>query len=69
MSVLHINSSARLSHSNTRIIGQYLLDSLGQPVTSRDLAQEALPSISAEDLIAVYGSADGDRASLQAQLS
>jgi FMN-dependent NADH-azoreductase len=69
MTVLHINSSARLSHSNTRIIGQYLVDTLGEPVISRDLAQQPLPPISAQDLVAVHGSADSQRASLQAQFS
>jgi FMN-dependent NADH-azoreductase len=69
MTVLHINSSARLHHSNTRIIGQYLVAALGEPVVSRDLAQQALPPISAEDLIAVHGSSDSQRASLQAQLA
>jgi FMN-dependent NADH-azoreductase len=69
MTVLHINSSARLSHSNTRIIGQYLVDTLGEPVISRDLAQQPLPPISAQDLVAVHGSSDSQRASLQAQLS
>jgi FMN-dependent NADH-azoreductase len=69
MTVLHINSSARLSHSNTRIIGQYLVDTIGEPVISRDLAQQPLPPISAQDLVAVHGSSDSQRASLQAQLS
>jgi FMN-dependent NADH-azoreductase len=69
MTVLHINSSARLNHSNTRTIGQYLVDALGEPVVSRDLAQHALPPVSAEDLIAVHGSFDSERASLQAQLA
>jgi FMN-dependent NADH-azoreductase len=69
MTVLHINSSARLSHSNTRIIGQYLVDTLGEPVISRDLAQQPLPPISAQDLVAVHGSSDNQRASLQAQLT
>jgi FMN-dependent NADH-azoreductase len=69
MTVLHINSSARPDHSNTRIIGQYLVDALGEPVVSRDLAQQALPPISAEDLIAVHGSSDSQRASLQPQLT
>jgi len=69
MTVLHINSSARLRHSNTRIIGQYLVDALGQSVVSRDLAQQPLPPINAEDLVAVHGSSDSQRASLQAQLS
>ncbi|MGK0293407.1 MAG: FMN-dependent NADH-azoreductase [Porticoccaceae bacterium] len=69
MSVLHINSSARLNHSNTRIIGQYLVDALGEPVVSRDLAQQALPPINAEDLVDVHGSSDSQRASLHAQLT
>jgi FMN-dependent NADH-azoreductase len=69
MSVLHINSSARLGESNSRIIGQYLVDALGEPVVSRDLAQHPLPPISAEDLIAVHGSADSQRPSLLTQLA
>ena len=69
MTVLHINSSARLNHSNTRLIGQYLVDALGEPIVSRDLAQQALPPISAEDLIAVHGSSTSQRASLQPQLT
>ncbi len=69
MTVLHINSSAQLSHSNTRIIGQYLVDTLGEPVIGRDLAQQPLPPISAQDLVAVHGSSDSQRASLQEQLS
>ena len=68
MTVLHINSSARLSDSNTRIIGRYLVDALGEPVVNRDLAQQPLPPISAEDLIAVHGSSVSQRASLQTQL-
>ena len=59
----------RLNHSNTRIIGQYLVDTLAEPVVSRDLAQQPLPPISAEDLIAVHGSLDSERASLQTQLA
>lgn len=73
MTVLHINSSARLENSNTRIIGQYLVDALlegsEEQVVSRDLAQQPLPPISAEDLIAVQGSDQKPRASLQAQLA
>ena len=69
MSVLHINSSARLRNSNTRIIGQYLVDALAQPVVSRDLAQHPLPPINAEDLVDVHGSSDNQRPSLQAQLA
>lgn len=69
MTILHVNSSAQLRHSNTRIIGQYLVDALGDTVIERDLAQQPLPPISAQDLIAVYSSSDSQRASLQTQLS
>jgi FMN-dependent NADH-azoreductase len=69
MTILHINSSARLSQSNTRSIGQYLVDALAEPVVSRDLAQQALAPISAEDLVAVHGSFDDERASLHHQLA
>lgn len=69
MTVLHINSSARVSDSNSRIIGQYLVDELKQPIIGRDLAQQPLPPISAEDLVGVHGSSDSQRASLQTQLS
>jgi FMN-dependent NADH-azoreductase len=69
MSVLHINSSARLGESNSRIIGQYLVDALGESVVSRDLARHPLPPISAEDLVAVHGSADSRRPGLLAQLA
>lgn len=69
MSVLHINSSARLGESNSRIIGQYLVEALGEPVVNRDLAQHPLPPISSEDLVAVHGSADSQRPSLLTQLA
>ena len=69
MTVLHINSSARLKQSSTRIIGQYLVDALAEPVVSRDLAQQPLPPISAEDLVAVHGSLDSERTSLRTQLA
>ncbi|WP_076414066.1 FMN-dependent NADH-azoreductase [Shewanella sp. UCD-KL12] len=69
MTTLHINSSARLKDSNTRIVGQYLTDALAMPVIARDLAKQALPPISAQDLMDVHGSNDTQRASLQEQLS
>jgi FMN-dependent NADH-azoreductase len=69
MAILHINSSARLHDSNTRIIGEYLVDALGKHVVSRDLAQQPLPPISAEDLVGVQSSSDSSRSSLQAQLA
>lgn len=73
MTVLHINSSARLENSNTRIIGQYLVDALvegsGEDVVSRDFAQHPLPPISAKDLIGVQSSSDSQRASLKTHLA
>lgn len=69
MSVLHINSSARIENSNSRTISQYLVDALQLPVVSRDLAQQPLPPISAEDLVGVHGSVVSSRESLQAQLA
>ena len=69
MTVLHINSSAKMKHSSTRIIGQYLVNALGKPVVNRDLAQHALSPISAEDLIAVHGSFASESAGLQTQLA
>jgi FMN-dependent NADH-azoreductase len=69
MAVLHINSSARKVGSNTRILGQYLVEQLALPVVSRDLASRPLPPISAEDLIGVHGSSGENRAALQQQLA
>ena len=69
MTILHIDSSARLEGSNTRILSQYLVDALGDSSVSRDLARQPLPLISAEDLVAVHGSSDSQRASLQQQLA
>ena len=48
MSILHIDSSARLIGSNTRIIGQYLvntLNTLNTKVVHRDLAAHPLPRL------------------------
>ena len=69
MSVLQIHSSARFEGSNTRILSQYLVERLGQKVLSRDLAQNPLPQISAEDLMDVHRSMDSSRDSLQQQLA
>ena len=68
MSILHINSSARLTNSNSRIIGQYLVNALNTTTVHRDLAVNPLPAISAEDLMGVHGSSDAPRPSLQTQL-
>ena len=68
-SVLHIDSSARTSDSNTRILGHYLVEQLGRPVVNRDLAAQPLPAISAEDLVGVHGSSAEQRDSLTEQLA
>lgn len=69
MTVLHINSSVRMHDSNTRIIGGYLVNALDEQVIHRDLAQQPLPPISAQDLMAVHRSADSQQVSFQAQLA
>lgn len=69
MSILYINSSARTAGSNSRIIGDYLVDTLGEHVVRRDLGQEPLPAISGEDLIGVHGSQLATRESLKQQLT
>lgn len=69
MSILHIDSSARLTGSNTRIIGQYLVDVLNTTTVHRDLTVNPLPAISAQDLMGVHGSSDDERASLQTHLA
>jgi FMN-dependent NADH-azoreductase len=69
MNILHIDSSARLTGSNTRIIGQYLVNELNAKVVHRDLAVNPLPAISAEDLMGVHGSSDDKRDSLSAHLA
>jgi FMN-dependent NADH-azoreductase len=69
MSILHIDSSTRLTDSNTRIIGQYIVDTLNTNAIHRDLAVNPLPAISAQDLMGVHGSSDEQRPSLQTQLA
>ena len=72
MSILHIDSSARLIGSNTRIIGQYLvntLNTLNTKVVHRDLAAHPLPPVSAQDLMGVHGSSDDQRDSLHTHLA
>ncbi|MFV1873100.1 MAG: FMN-dependent NADH-azoreductase [Oleiphilus sp.] len=71
MSILHIDTSAKLSTSNSRHLSAYLVDKIGESglssdtVIRRDLAAEHLPDISSEDLIALHSSSDEDRASLK----
>jgi FMN-dependent NADH-azoreductase len=69
MSILHIDSSARLTGSNTRLIGQYLVNTLNTNVVHRDLAVHPLPPITAEDLMGVHGSSNDQRESLHTHLA
>jgi FMN-dependent NADH-azoreductase len=69
MTVLRIDSSARLEGANSRIISDYLVQRLGHPVIERDLVRNPLPPMSPEDLVGVHGSKDDDRPSLQRHLA
>ena len=69
MSILHIDSSARLTDSSTRIIGKYLVNIIGTHTVHRDLAVNPLPAISAQDLMGVHGSSDDQRPSLRTHLA
>ncbi|TFH68733.1 ACP phosphodiesterase [Gammaproteobacteria bacterium LSUCC0057] len=69
MRVLHIRSSARSEGSISRQIGNYLVAALGATVQLRDLAEQPLLAISAEDLIDLHASNRQPRASLQAQFA
>lgn len=69
MTVLRIDSSARLEDSNSRIITDYLVQQLGLPVIERDLVKNPLPPMSPQDLVGVHGSHEDDRASLQQHLA
>lgn len=69
MTVLKIDSSARLEGANSRIITDYLVQQLGQAVIERDLVRSPLPPMSPEDLVGVHGSKNDDRPSLQRHLA
>lgn len=69
MTVLKIDSSARLEGSNSRTLTNYLVEKLGQPVIERDLVTSPLPPMSPQDLVGVHGSHEDDRDSLQAHLA
>jgi FMN-dependent NADH-azoreductase len=69
MTVLKIDSSARLEGSNSRTLTAYLVDKLGQPVIERDLVTSPLPPMSPQDLVGVHGSHEDDRDSLQRHLA
>lgn len=69
MTVLKIDSSARLEDSNSRALTTYLVDKLGQPTIERDLVNSPLPPMSPQDLVGVHGSHEDDRDSLQRHLA
>ncbi|CAA0112312.1 FMN-dependent NADH-azoreductase [BD1-7 clade bacterium] len=69
MRVLHIRSSARTDNSNSRAIGNYLIEQLNSRTTTRDLANSPLSPISAEDLVDLHASNNVDRNSLQQHLT
>ncbi|MEZ5481475.1 MAG: NAD(P)H-dependent oxidoreductase [Porticoccaceae bacterium] len=69
MAILHINSSARIEGSITRVVSEYLVELLDKPVISRDLGQQPLPPISAEDLVDVHGSNLSSRPSFSRALA
>jgi FMN-dependent NADH-azoreductase len=68
MSVLKIDSSARLQDSNSRIISQYLVEQLNSQVVSRDLVKQPLPLINAADLMDLHGSKESASSSFQQHL-
>ncbi len=69
MTVLKIDSSARIEGSNSRQLTDYLARQLDQKVVVRDLVKQPLPPISAEDLMGVHGSSEESRPSLKAHLA
>ena len=68
MSVLKIDSSARVQDSNSRIISQYLVEQLNKPVVARDLVKQPLPLISAADLMDLHASNESNSESFQQHL-
>jgi FMN-dependent NADH-azoreductase len=69
MTVLKIDSSARVEGANSRIVTDYLVQQLGQRIIERDLVKNPLPPMSPQDLVGVHGSHKDDRASLQQHLA
>ena len=74
MTILHIDTSANLESSNSRILSQYIVDKLtrnsadGTNILRRDLAKDILPQINAEDLVDLHASKHSGSASLAAHL-
>lgn len=70
MSILQIDTSPRFDASNSRILSNHLVDQLGgDSLVRRDLAENPLPPLSAEDLVALHGGSDNGNASLRAHLA
>lgn len=69
MTVLKIDSSARLDGSNSRAVTSYLVERLGLPVIERDLVKDPLLPMTAQDLVGVHGSHDDERSSLREHLA
>lgn len=72
MTILHIDSSARLDGSNSRTVSNYLVQQLlekegGQTVIQRDLVKSPLPPMSAQDIVGVHGSHEADSSETLAQ--
>ena len=72
MTILHIDSSARLDGSNSRTVSNYLVQQLlekegGQSVIQRDLVKSPLPPMSAQDIVGVHGSHEPDSSETLAQ--
>ncbi len=73
MSVLKIDSSARIHDSHSRILTQYLVERISEKeskngvtkVVERDLVKQPLPNISGEDLLDLAASSQDPRESLQ----
>ncbi|WP_299975462.1 NAD(P)H-dependent oxidoreductase [uncultured Pseudoteredinibacter sp.] len=64
MTTLHIDSSANLTGSNSRKLGQYLAAKLDKPTVYRDLVSNPVSLPSAEDLMAFKDGTDNGNASL-----
>jgi FMN-dependent NADH-azoreductase len=64
MTILKVDSSARFSNSNSRVLTQYLIENIDKPFINRDLAANGFPALSAEDLMDMHNKKELDRESL-----
>lgn len=69
MTVLKVDSSARIEGSNSRAVTSYLVERLDLPVIERDLVKDPLLPMTAQDLVGVHGSHDDERSSLREHLA